>query len=59
MPRNNDKKAALDRLTRAREALADASPDEHEDLNREVVEAEKAVRFGRMRGWNYPDPNGA
>ena len=58
MPDHNDKKAALDRLTHAREALATASPDEHEDLNRAVVEAEKAVPFGRVRGWNFTAPEG-
>lgn len=54
-----DKRAAIERLTKAREALANATPAEHEAANRKVVEAEKDVPLGRMRGWDYTDPNGA
>lgn len=48
--------AALDE---AREHLANASPAEYEAANTAVIEAENTVRFGRVRGWNYTDPEGA
>lgn len=50
-----DKKTALNRLTKAREALAKSDPKDFDRRNREVIEAEKQVRFGRVRGWNYED----
>jgi hypothetical protein len=61
-----DKKAALRRLTKARENLAAstwkaeaagtaAAMKDYEQRNREVIEAEKDVRFGRVRGWDYED----
>jgi hypothetical protein len=50
-----DKKAALKRLTKAREALAKSDPKDFEKRNREVIEAERGVRFGRVRGWDYED----
>ncbi|WP_329521122.1 hypothetical protein [Spirillospora sp. NBC_01491] len=53
----NDKKAAVQRLTDAREALAHADDSTREQRNRDVVNAENAVRFGRIRGWNYTDSN--
>lgn len=58
------KKAALKRLTEARRKLehvqtAGKNPEpwiasvEYERANEEVAKAEKAVRFGSQRGWNY------
>lgn len=57
MSKKQDRRAALDRLTKAREALANASPENYEAANRAVIEAEEAVPFGRVRGWDYVDPN--
>jgi hypothetical protein len=50
-----EKKAAVKRLTKARERLANTAPGDQAAANAEVVEAEKDVRFGRVRGWDYED----
>lgn len=60
MPKN-DRTEAVARLRQARKALAEytsTTPDGFSDpewvrRNNAVVEAEKAVPFGRSRGWDY------
>ncbi|HEX5541983.1 MAG TPA: hypothetical protein VFX60_10565 [Micromonospora sp.] len=57
----NDRAAALERLRQARKALDEYtsttddgfSDPEWRRLNNAVGEAEKAVPFGRSRGWDF------
>lgn len=53
-----DKKAALKKLTDAREALENCDVWNYEQRNEAVAEAEKDVRFASRRGWNYPIADG-
>lgn len=57
MTRKSDRKAALRELTEAREALAEASPAEFDAANARVLEAEKAVPFAAVRGWDFVHPS--
>lgn len=51
------RQAALKELTAARESLSKSDRINFAQRNERVVKAEKNVRFGTQRGWNYVDEN--
>lgn len=49
-----ERKAALVTLTNARHQLdRNTIPEDHDELNDAVTQAEQDVLFGRWRGWKY------
>jgi len=53
-PLKAERQAALATLTYARHQLdRNTIPEDHDEFNDAVIEAEKRVLFGRWRGWKY------
>lgn len=52
-----ERKAAAQELTEARESLSKSDRINYAQRNERVVNAEKNVRLGRVRGWDYVDEN--